>query len=406
MQSSKFKTQDAKLVKTLSLIFLFLILHFAFHDAHAEKTHDEYKQIQKDIRTHKRKLESVKRVEKNVLDDLRKTTAELSEIDRQLSHQRKKIKELQANISALREEIKSDSAALQAQKGILKKRLRTLLVFNMEKDAFLILLSGDDVSQAMRIVKYLREISEHDYRLIKKYKEELRILAEKETGLRKLMGELKGEEKKTVRLEGELKEKKRERESLLIKVRKEKSIYENMIKELKEASARLLKIIQESERRERDLKKRRSAKRGAKEEQFEDSEFLRLKGKLDWPVSGTVAIQYGTQVDPLFNLPVFRSGIHIKADNGTTVKAVSEGKVVYADEFKGYGNLVIVSHGSGYHTLYGNLERIFSKNGAIIRDGQAIGEVGESATLGTSGLYFEIRYKGKPLDPQQWLTRR
>ena len=147
-------------------------------------------------------------------------------------------------------------------------------------------------------------------------------------------------------------------------------------------------------------------KKGRKGDDFlEDSSFSRLKGKLPWPVSGSIAIRYGTQVDPLFNLPVFRSGIHIKASSGSNVKAVHEGKVVFADDFKGYGQLVIISHGNGYHTLYGSLSRIFLKNGAIIKDNQALGEVGESNTLGTPGLYFEVRYKGKSLDPQQWLRK-
>jgi septal ring factor EnvC (AmiA/AmiB activator) len=134
-------------------------------------------------------------------------------------------------------------------------------------------------------------------------------------------------------------------------------------------------------------------------------QFARLKGTLNWPVRGTVAVQYGTQMDPLFNLPVFRSGIHIKAAEGAPVKAVHEGKIVFADSFKGYGQLIIVNHGGGYHTLYGHLSRIFPKNGAIIKVNQPLGEVGEPAVLGTAGLYFEIRYKGKPLDPQQWLKR-
>ncbi|HEX8949547.1 MAG TPA: peptidoglycan DD-metalloendopeptidase family protein [Dissulfurispiraceae bacterium] len=380
-------------------------------DALAERPREEYSRIQKSLKSHKKKLESVKKVEQTVLVDLRKTTAELNAIERQLAQQREKIKTIQRNIVNLQEDIKTDSAALQMQKGHLKKRLRTLLTFNIEKDAFLVLLSGDDVAQSLRIVRYLKDISAYDYGLITKYKEDLRVLAEKETGLRELSAELKIEENKLAKLESDLKDKKKEREAILVNVRKEKGVYENMIKELKEASNRLLSIIRESERHEKELRKKKRTRLrpgtpGTKEEPQEDSDFLRQKGKLHWPVNGSVAIHYGSQVDPLFNLPVFRSGIHIKTESGAPVRAVHDGRVVFADDFKGYGRLIIVSHGSGYHTLYGNLAKIFSKNGAIIKENQVIGEAGESSTLGTSGLYFEIRYKGKPLDPQQWLTRK
>ncbi len=281
-------------------------------------------------------------------------------------------------------------------------------MFTLNKDALLALLSGEDITQTLRIEKDLKDISDYDYGLIKKYKADLQSMAEKETGLKDLFVDLKTQEKELSTLEANLKDKKTEREALLVNVRKEKGIFENMISDLKETSSRLLTIIRETEKQEREAKKRRisKAKPGTRvEEVQEDSAFGKLKGKLPWPVLGRIAIQYGTQVDPIFNLPVFRSGIHIKTENGAPVKAVYEGKVVFADNFKGYGQLVIISHGGGYHTLYGNLAKIFSKNGAIIREQQTIGEVGESGTLGTSGLYLEIRYKGKPLDPQQWLRK-
>ena len=67
---------------------------------------------------------------------------------------------------------------------------------------------------------------------------------------------------------------------------------------------------------------------------------------------------------------------------------------------------MIINHGSGYHTLYGNLSEIFSQAGAIIKENQVIGKVGTSGILNAPGLYFEIRYKGKPLDPVQWLKRK
>ncbi|MBF0557873.1 MAG: peptidoglycan DD-metalloendopeptidase family protein [Nitrospirae bacterium] len=387
----------------------FLAAQFPYAGAaRAEHPQEEYKRIQKDIKLHKQKLETVKKKELSVLEELRKTTTELNEIERQLSAQRDKIKRLNSNILAVQEDIKSDSAILQGHKARLKKRLRTLLMFTSNKDALLALLSGEDTAQTIRLEKYLSDISNYDYGLIKKYRSELQAMAEKESGLRKLFADLKAEEKGLSKLEGSLKDKKKERESLLANVRKEKGVFENMIKEMKDSSNRLLAIIKETERQEREARKKRGPKTrpGTKEEEpADDSGFGRLKGKLSWPVAGKVVYQYGTQVDPIFNLPVFRSGIHVKTENGAPVKAVHEGRVVFADNFKGYGQLVIVSHGGGYHSLYGNLAKIFSKNGAIINEQQIIGEAGESSTLGTSGLYFEIRYKGKPLDPQQWLRK-
>jgi septal ring factor EnvC (AmiA/AmiB activator) len=127
---------------------------------------------------------------------------------------------------------------------------------------------------------------------------------------------------------------------------------------------------------------------------------------LPWPVNGKVAIPYGSQKDPQFDTPVFRNGVHIRTDSAADATSVHSGKVIFAEWFKGFGQLVIVNHGGGYHSLYGNLSEIFSHVGDIIRENQVIGKVGTSGILNAPGLYFEIRYKGKPLDPTQWLKRK
>jgi septal ring factor EnvC (AmiA/AmiB activator) len=389
------------------LLFGVYCLLFSPGISSAESAKEEYKRIQKDIKKHKKKLEKTEKVEQSVLEELRKTSAELKGIESHLSVQRKKIKELQNTITLLQKEIDDKKESLQTQSNLLKKRLRILQRFSRERDVLLIIIAKEDTSEALRVMRYLRDISAYDYELINKFKEDLGILNEKQIEIQKLFTVRKSEEEKLIRLETSAKEKKRTKETLLVKVRKEKGIYEKMIADLKESSNRLLKIIQESERKEKGTRKKGITKvtPKRKEELPEDSAFTKLKGRLPWPVNGSVAIQYGTQVDPIFNLPVFRSGLHIKTSFGTPVAAIYDGKVVYADNFKGYGQLVIVNHGSGYHSLYGNLSKIFSKNGAIIKENQTLGEVGESSTLGTSGLYFEIRYRGKPLDPQQWLKR-
>lgn len=407
-QKTEDRHKNPKKIKSLSsvLCILFSVFCFLYSDAFAERAQEEYKQIQKDIKTHKKKLESVKKVEKSAIGELRKTNAELDDIENQLVVQRGKIRKIQNNISALQINIDNNKKSLELQSNLLKKRLRALQRISNGNDAFLIIISGEDITQTLRTLRYISDISTYDYKLINKYKETLHVLSEKQEELKKLYAELKTEESKLSKLEESLKEKKKEREALLVSVRKEKRNYENMIKELQEASSRLLKIIQESEKREKERRKKKEAKPKDKEREPEqDSDFALLKGRLQWPAEGNIAIQYGTQVDQIFNLPVFRSGIHIKTSNNSLVKAVHKGRVVFADYFKGYGKLVIISHGEGYHSLYGNLSKIFLENGVIIKEHTIIGEVGESNAIGASGLYFEIRYKGKPLDPQQWLKK-
>src|SRR5208283_1200480 len=148
--------------------------------------------------------------EQSVLEELRKTTSELNEIELQLTAQRNKIKRLNSNILTLQEEIKSNSSVMQQHKAHLKKRLRTLFMFTVNNDALLALLSGEDIAQTLRIEKDLKDISDYDYGLIKKYKTELKSMSVKEAGLKNLFVTLKIEENKLSKLGADLKDKKKE----------------------------------------------------------------------------------------------------------------------------------------------------------------------------------------------------
>ncbi len=396
------------LLLIVSLLIAVIFQLYYDNPANARNLQEEYKQIQEQMKAQKKKLELAKKTEKNVIEELRRLNSELAEIDKKLNEQRLKIKNLQDNINNLRTDINNYNQKLSYQIKLLKKRIKALQRMMFENDPLLVVLSGDDPNQVLKSIRYLKDISDYDRSLIKRYNSTINVLNQKLKKLQMFEAELQKEQESFKKLEASYKEKKNQQEKLLVSIRKDKSHYENMIKELRESSNKIMRIIEESNRKERELKKKKGIepKPGIRDEDLpEYSAFTKLKGKLPWPVIGTIAIPYGSQTDPLFNLPVFRSGIHIKTSPNSQIKAVYEGKVVFAESFKGFGQLVILNHGGGYHTLYGNLSRIFLQNGAIIQERQVIGEVGESQLIGTYGLYFEIRYKGKALNPEHWLKK-
>ncbi|MCX8030483.1 MAG: DUF6523 family protein [Thermodesulfovibrionales bacterium] len=374
----------------------------------AKNMQEEYRKVQEEMKIQKKKLESTKKTEKKVLEDIKKLNSEILEIEKNLESQRSKIANIRENINNVRADINSYNKKLSYQNALLKKRIKAIQKMVYSHDPLLVLLSEEDPSKVLKYIRYLKDVSSYDQLLMKKYSSTILALNEKVKKLQSFEAELQKEEEQLKKIEQSYQEKKAQKEKFLVNVRKEKSLYENMIKELNEASNRILKIIEEANRKEKELRKKKGAqqKLNIKEEDLpEYSAFTKLKGKLSWPVVGSIAVPYGQQLDPLFNLPVFRSGIHIKTSPNSQVKAVYDGKIVFADSFKGFGQLIIVDHGGGYHTLYGNLSRLFSHNGAIIKERQVIGETGESQLIGASGLYFEIRYKGKALNPEQWLKK-
>jgi murein hydrolase activator len=126
--------------------------------------------------------------------------------------------------------------------------------------------------------------------------------------------------------------------------------------------------------------------------------FAKLRGKLSWPVSGRVETAFGEAIAGGLK----SNGIQIAADRGNPVSAVHEGRVIYADWLPGRGLLIIVDHGNGYLSLYGHNEQLFKQAGATVRAGETIGAAGDSGGRSQSGLYFEIRRAGKPVDPRPW----
>ena len=108
-------------------------------------------------------------------------------------------------------------------------------------------------------------------------------------------------------------------------------------------------------------------------------------------------------VDPRFRTVTVQKGVDIAARRGEEVLAVAPGRVVHAGWFKGYGNLVIVDHGEGFHTLVAHLASMTAAAGEDVEAGATLGTVGDTGSLKGAYLYFEIREHGKPLDPKAWL---
>ncbi len=133
--------------------------------------------------------------------------------------------------------------------------------------------------------------------------------------------------------------------------------------------------------------------------------FQTLKGLLQPPVPGKITAFYGLTKSGALNSANFNNGIDIQAQPGEPIRAVYGGTVIYADWFKGYGNLIIIDHGNKYCTVYAHAEEIFKKKGDSVDPDEVIGTVGDTGSLAGTKLYFEIRHDGKPIDPLAWLKR-
>lgn len=134
-----------------------------------------------------------------------------------------------------------------------------------------------------------------------------------------------------------------------------------------------------------------------------ENPFSEHKGKLTWPVAGTLVHDFG---QPRINDQLKWNGVVLAAPRGREVRAVYHGRVVFSDWLSGLGLLVIVEHGEGYMTLYGYNETTLKNTGDWVAPGDVIATVGDSGGQSRAALYFELRQGTRPLNPRHWVTRR
>ena len=128
--------------------------------------------------------------------------------------------------------------------------------------------------------------------------------------------------------------------------------------------------------------------------------FASLKGRLRSPVAGRLAAKFGAKRD---GGPSWK-GVFVKAAEGSEVKAVAAGRVVFAAWMRGFGNLIIVDHGSEYLSIYGSNQSLLKRVGDAVKGGDQIASAGNTGGGEDSGLYFELRHKGAAFDPASWVS--
>ena len=375
----------------LSIFLIFITISF-LNPAGAADTKEKLSEIQKKIQSTMQKVKESRKKEKSVLERMGDIDRSIKKKEQELKAYDKRMSRTQTKIKKLSEEIRRLNTKLGSRQGHLKERLRAL--YKQQYGGYaLLLISATDYQELIKKSKYISMIAYYDNRIINKYSLDIKEINSKKRELESLGEKLRANKEVTKKMQKSLRTDRIKKDKLLAMIRSKRKSYEKSIKELEASSKKLRQMMKR-------LKKKKLPK------SIVGKGFRSLKGRLPWPVSGRVVIPYGKYKNPEFNITTYKNGIELKPAAGEEPKAVSGGRVVYADWFKGYGLLLIIDHGSGYHSLYGNLSEIFLETGNILIEGTVVGKTGKSRLLNFPTLYFEIRHKGKPLDPMKWLKRK
>jgi murein hydrolase activator len=311
------------------------------------------------------------------------------EISRKLRKKDQEIEAINLQIARLQESVQERQDAILARLRVQYMEGR----FGYWKA----LLASDSYGDFQRRLRYLSAVSERDYTLLETFKSDMARMQEAERQREEARVGMLAYKRSTEKQLHQIKTVKKEKKVYLTKLTREKESYERALQELERSASRIDSLLRELETR------RRAA---AAKPPTGGISPRGLKGGLPWPADGSVITFFGRQKHPTFNTYVQRKGIEIRTAEGSTIRAVMPGNVVYADWLKGYGLVIILDHANGFFSLYAHASKILTTVGAQVGSGQAIGETGDTGMTGENTLYFELREGAEPVDPLQWLARR
>ncbi len=365
---------------------------------------DELEKIRTDIKQFKENLKKTDAKEKSLLTKLNETEKNISLTEKMISQLNREQKQKEREIQSTSRSIKKLENNLTKLKSNFAKRLVNIYKKGEYNDWELILTS-QSLNQAIYRYKYLRIISDIDKNTSKEIRLNITTIDNKK---HKMIAELEDKEKiinEKKTYQNSLSKQKNLRKQRINKARRNKNNLLAQIKEKEKAAVKLSKLIANLEK-EREIRRRELTRQRALSGVRADNPFLLNQGKLIWPVRGKIVSKFGTQKNPVLKTITENSGIDIKAEKGTPVKAILDGVVTTITYIRGFGNTIIIDHGSGFYTVYTHVEYVHIYEKQYVLTGTVIANVGESGTLSGSILHFEIWKNKIKLNPEDWLAKR
>ena len=371
----------------------------------------DLKKIGGEIRQLRSTLDSARDRQKSLRTTLSATEKDMSKTSRSLKQLQQQMQRHTQSLQQLRQRQQHHQSQLSAHRNALAQQLRASYAMGHQnqQDFLKIVLSQRDPAMVGRNLSYYEYFNRARVTHIATITQNLAELETLEQATQTQTKQLAQTQSVTERTQKQLEESRKKRSVILSTLSSEIQSKEQRLQQLLEDKrnlAKLLKRLQAAQKRTKPIPKPVRPGQPAPTEEPHDknqpdlkSAFGRLKGKLKWPAQGNLVAHYGTSR----KLGTSKwQGVLIAAAEGAEVRAVARGKVVFADWMRGFGLLMILDHGDGYMTLYGQNQTLNKAPGNMVETGDILASVGNSGGQMSPGLYFEIRRDGVPVNPDSW----
>jgi len=358
---------------------------------HAQSNSTSLQDVTDKIKQQKKKLKQVEKEEAEVISRLNEIEKRLLQESRDYDTIAEEIKQLQDDIHTTRTRMQTLEQDSGQQGEVVQQRLSALYKY-YRRSGLRILLSSRNYNDLVRTEQALGLIVQRDQALLSRSLARLERQRRFESELQTRKLQLIAARDRIAEKRTQIQNTQQQRSTHLNKIQQEKGLQRKALKELETYSKKLQKVIDTL-----PGKKKNYTSSGVR--------FSKMRGKLAFPVKGTITSRFGRTEHPELKTYTYQKGITIKAPVGKPVKAVHDGRVIFADWFKGYGLMLIVDHGEHYYSLSAHASQLFKKVDDVVFADETIAKVGDTNSLKGAGLYFEIRLRGKPQNPLKWLKK-
>jgi len=369
-----------------------LVLTIVPHSLRAQDRSDELERLREQIERSRERVGAHEADERALLEQLEEVDRSLQSVVRERREAREVVATARARLADLEPRLERAKATLATTQRALSARA-VALYRGGEIGPLRVLFSAGSLADLLARASALRVLVRHDAALVARHGEERDRLAALQAESRAALAERERADAELTRVAARLEAERAGKGTILARVREDRTTERRLLLELEQAAQALEETI------------RTLGARSARESSgVAGSGFAGRQGRLRRPVAAAVAAAFGRVVDPEFQTATMRNGVDFAATAGTPVATVAPGVVRFAGWFRGYGRIVIVDHGDGFHTVSGHLDEIHVTVDDPVEEGQSLGTVGETGSLGGPSLYFELRRDGRPVDPERWLA--
>jgi len=379
------------LLRTPLAITLLISLSFSvFAAPSADETEARLKQIQSEIQELRKILETKRGEQGRLQAKLRKQEKQISRVSRDIKHIDKDLAGLQKTLNKKRREKAKQLDILDQHKQALAQQVRSAYKLGGQEPVKLVLNQEDPalVGRTFAYYQYFTRARLTQIEVINTALADLRII-EKEIAF------------KTNELQEKRAKKEAAKQALVQARKKREQVLAQLSREIRKKGKALDTLLEDEENLQSLISSINEALSDIPPDLDQGKPFAQLKGKLPWPVKGTLNNHYGQKREGTQG-KLRWNGVQIKTQTGKPVFAIARGRVAFAEWMRGFGLLIIIDHGDGYMTLYGHNESLYVAPGDWVGRGDIISTVGNSGGSLQSGLYFEIRHNSKPVNPRGW----